>query len=70
MRISYKPLRDYLLTQGRVVSYLRTEGIINSNVATAINNDDEIRLGRIVCICEFLNVPIDQVVEVVPNSAD
>lgn len=63
--ITYEPLRKYLESIGRTINYLRSSGIINSNAAKQLANDDPVSLRIIGKICVFLDIPIESVVEVI-----
>ena len=66
--ITYGPLRDYLTSIGRSINYLRSNNIINSNAAKDIAEDNPISFRRIIKICQFLDVPIERVVKVIPKA--
>lgn len=63
-KVSYESLREYLLNNGRTINHLRKNGIINSNAAKQLAEDDPVSLRVIADICQFLNLPIEDVVEV------
>ena len=65
MKITYEPLRDYLGSIGRTINYLRTEGIINSNAAKQLAVDEPVSLRKIIEICEFLDVDIEDVIKLI-----
>lgn len=70
MPISYAPLRKYLKENKLSPNKLYELGIITTNTATKINNDQTMNLSTIDTICQYLNVPIEQVVEIIPDEPD
>lgn len=65
LKISYEPLRSLLDSSGRSISLLREAGIVNSNAAKQLANDVPVSLRKIVEICEFLDIDIEDVVKIV-----
>lgn len=62
--ISYAPLFKTLEEKGLVISSLREHGIHPTTIAQ-INNNESIKLEKINKICMILQVPIEQVVEII-----
>lgn len=64
---NYQPLRDYLDTHGLSVKWLMREVGFSTNVAVALNNDKPVTIEILANICRYLNVPIEQVVNISLN---
>jgi len=62
---NYRPLRNYLDTHGSSVKALMREVGFSTNVAVALNNDKPVTIEVLANICRHLNVPIEQVVNIV-----
>lgn len=64
--ISYKPLRLTLVHKGLTMTDLDAVkgGPLNTRTVSKLRNDKTMNLESIVKICKFLDVPIEQVVEV------
>lgn len=62
--ISYQPLRDVLSQRGISFRQLARDCNITSNATVALKNDKSVRLEVIIVICEYLNVPIEDVIKV------
>ncbi len=68
MTISYAPLRKYLKENNLSPNKLYESGVITTNTATKINNDIPMRLSTIDGLCQYLKLPIEQVVEIIPDE--
>lgn len=66
--ISYKPLREYLSSNGLSPNKLYEEGVISTNIATSINNDRPMSFENIEKICTYLGIPIERAIVIIPNS--
>jgi len=66
--ISYQRMRSLLESRGISFRTLRSEVGITSNVATNLNNDRPVSIERLAEICLYLDVPIEAVVEVLPEK--
>lgn len=65
---TFQPLRDYLDKKGLSVKRLMKELDFSTNVAVALNNDREVRLEHIARICIHLDLPIEAVIEILPET--
>lgn len=65
--ISYKPLRLTLVHKGMTLTDLDAVkgGPLNTRTVSKLRNDLTMNLDSIVKICQFLDVPIEAVVEVI-----
>jgi DNA-binding Xre family transcriptional regulator len=63
MTISYEPLHRTLREKGITMSLMRGT-VINSRTQAKINRNESVRLETIADICRYLDVPIEQVVEI------
>ncbi|MFD1453270.1 helix-turn-helix domain-containing protein [Oceanobacillus sojae] len=71
MPISYKPLRKTLIDRDLNITRLREKGVFGTSTSTSLNNDRPVSLAIIADICTYLNVPIEEVVEVLlPDKSD
>jgi len=61
---NYSPLRNLLTSQGHSVKWLMREVGFSTNVAVALNNDRAVTIAVLADICRYLNVTIDQVVQI------
>lgn len=68
MSISYKLLLDYLDRKGLSVNHLYEVGIITDNAAQNIRKGKPVSLKHIDSICNYLNLPIEKVVEITYNK--
>lgn len=66
--ISYKPLRDYLKRNKLSPNRLYADGVITTNIATAINKDLKMSMDNVEKICLHLNIPIEQMLVVLPSE--
>lgn len=66
--ISYKPLRHTLINNGLKVTNVCKELKISSTIRTKLNKDQPVSLKTIATICNYLDVPIEDVVEIVKDS--
>jgi DNA-binding Xre family transcriptional regulator len=64
--ISYEPLNQTLKERNMVISDLRGD-ILNSRTIAKINRGESVNLSTIEKICLHLNVPIEKVVEILPE---
>lgn len=68
MTISYDKLDKYLSRKGMSVNYLYTNKVITDNAAQNIRKGKPVSLKHIDSICQFLNLPIEDVVEIIPDE--
>jgi DNA-binding Xre family transcriptional regulator len=64
--ISYEPLNQTLKERNMVISDLRGD-ILNSRTIAKINRGESVNLSTIEKICLHLDVPIEKVVEILPE---
>ena len=62
--LSFQPLRDILSSRGISSRQLARDCQLSSNATVALNNDQSVRMDVIVGICVYLDVPIEEVVEI------
>lgn len=62
--LSFRPLRNILSSRGISFRQLARDCQLSSNATVALNNDQSVRLDVIVVICAYLDVPIEEVVEI------
>jgi DNA-binding Xre family transcriptional regulator len=62
--ISFEPLHRTLRKQNRTISEMR-DVILNSRTIARINRNESVHLSTIDDICRYLDVPIEQVVEII-----
>lgn len=62
--ISYKPLRDHMYRNKILITDLVAAGF-NSRTTAKLAKDEMVSLRTIMDLCQFLNLPIEQVVEVI-----
>lgn len=62
---TYQKLRDLLDSRGISFRQLRRECGITSNCATDLNNDHPVSIEKLALICRYLDVPIEEVVEII-----
>ncbi|WP_077603659.1 helix-turn-helix domain-containing protein [Oceanobacillus sojae] len=65
--ISYKPLHKTLIDKGLTTTQLQKDyGVYGTSAIRKLNHHEPVSLDTIAKICRFLNVPIEEVVEVLP----
>lgn len=62
--ISYLKLRTLMDSRGISFRTLRAECGITSNCATDLNNDRPVSIEKLAIVCIYLDVPIEEVVEI------
>ena len=68
IKISYLPLRILLTKRNISITSIGRELGISSKIISKLNNDtDYVSLRTLVRICEHLDVPIEEVVEIKRN---
>ena len=67
---TYNKLRSLLESRGISFRQLRSELGITPQVAGHLNNDRPVSIERLALICQYLDVPIEAVVEVLPNDTE
>ena len=72
MMISYKPLKHTLVRKEMKMSDLETVkgGPLNTRTVSKLRNDQTMHLESIAKICMFLDVPIEEVVEVIREARE
>lgn len=63
--ITFEPLREVLKERGLSPNKLYREGVITTNVATAINNDIPISFGNLEKICKYLDIPVERAIKII-----
>lgn len=62
--VDYKKLVKLLERKGRTVYYLHQEGVISDYSYRNIINNEPVNIRHIAAICLYLDVPIEDVVEI------
>lgn len=65
--ITFKPLRNELKARGLSPNKLYTEGVITTNLATAINNDRPISFESLEKICRYLDIPVEKAIKIIED---
>jgi len=65
--ISFSPLRKELKSRNLTPNKLYTDGVITTNVATAINNDIPISFDNLEKICRHLDIPVSKAIVIVED---
>lgn len=70
--ISYKPLRLTLVHKGMKFTDLETAngGPLNARTVSKLRKDQTMSIESIAKVCKYLDVPIEQVVEVIRGCED
>ncbi|MDQ0174442.1 helix-turn-helix domain-containing protein [Bacillus chungangensis] len=68
--ISYKPLLQQLKLRKISMRQLQRDLSISSATTTKLSNNQSVTMSTIEKICLYLDVPIEQVVRIVPNESD
>lgn len=63
---TYRPLRELLKRRGMSIRTMRLGIGLSTNVSVAITSDKPITIDNIALICQYLDVPIEEVIEVFP----
>lgn len=66
--ISFKPLRKLLIDRGLTLTDLHREGLFGTSAIGSLKNDRPVSLDKIALICRHLDVPIEEVVEVIRDE--
>lgn len=61
---TFEPLRELLEARSLSFRQLARDCNLTSNATVALNNDQSVRLEVIVTICEYLDVNIEDVIEI------
>ena len=62
---TFEPLRKILTERSISLRQLARDCQLSSNSTVALNNDHSVRLEVIIAICVYLDVPIEEVIEIV-----
>lgn len=68
--ISYNNLIKYLERKGLTVNSLKKEGVISDHSYRKIIEGEPVNLIHIDSICRYLDLPIEDVVEIVAQESD
>ena len=68
--ISYKPLKLTLVHKDMKMGDLEINngGVLNTRTVSKLRHNQSMNLDSIVKVCQFLNVPIEEVVEILPQD--
>ena len=66
-QISYTPLFVALARRNLTINALKDAGIISQATQAKLRKSERINLDSVAKICVYLGVPIEEVVEVVPE---
>ena len=67
MTVSYDRLKNLIEPKGISLKFLFNNGIITHYAYSQISKGNPVSLKDIDNICQYLNVPIEQVVEIIPD---
>lgn len=70
MAISYTKFIDLCLTRGLSLNDLKKRGVISDFAYRSIISGEPVSLKHIDKICQHLDLPIEQVVEIIPDEPD
>lgn len=70
LRPSYKPMEITLIKKDKSRNHLRNELGISPSTLAKMTNGDYVALDVIALICEYLNCPIEEVVEFIETEKD
>lgn len=70
MSVSYDKLRNLIEPKGMSLKHLYNEGVISHHAYRMILKNDYVSLEHIDSICQYLNVPIEKIVEINPDKLD
>lgn len=70
MAVKYNKLHELLSRKGYSIGYLIKHDIIKDFSGRKIRQEEPVDLKYIDAICQFLQVPIEQVVEIIPDDPD
>lgn len=65
--ISFEPLRNELKSRKLSPNRLYVDGVITTNVATAINNDIPISFDNLEKICRYLDISVESAIKIVED---
>jgi len=68
MAVNYDKLHNILNRKGLSIGTLIKEGVIKDFSGRKIRNNDYVDLSHIDALCQYLNVPIEEVVEIIPDG--
>lgn len=68
MAISYKKLERILAKNGESTFSLVKKGVISDYASRQINNGEPTSLKYIDQICQYFNLPIEEIVEIIPDE--
>ena len=70
MSVSYKKLKKFIEPKGMSLKHLYNEGVISHHAYRMILKDNYVSLEHIDSICQYLKLPIEEVVEIIPDEKD
>ena len=70
MSVSYDKLRCLIEPKGMSLKHLYNEGVISHHAYRMILKNNYVSLEHIDSICQYLDVPIEDVVEIIPDDKD
>lgn len=68
MAISYQRLKNLIEPKGISLKTLFERGVITHHAYSSISKGKPVSLEHVDSICQYLEVPIEQVVEILPDK--
>lgn len=68
MAISYENFISLCLNKGISLNDLRKKGVVSDFAYRSILSGEPVNLKHIDSICQYLKLPIEQVVEIIPDE--
>lgn len=70
MSINYDKLSSVLNKNGESLNSLKVKGVISDYAMRQINSNQPTSLKYIDNICQYFSLPIEEVVEIIPDEKD
>lgn len=67
--VSFRPLRVTIAKKGLKMTHLADKGLFSRSTMVVMNRDDYVSMEVVARICRYLDVPIEEVVEVVRGNS-
>lgn len=67
--ISYRKLRILLIDRGLRITNVCKKCGLSTSIATKLNNDESVTIDTLAKICLYLDVPIQDIIEIKKDSA-
>ncbi|WP_061564937.1 helix-turn-helix domain-containing protein [Heyndrickxia coagulans] len=66
--ISYKKFKEMIERKGITLHDLMRKGVITDQAYRSISKEKPVRLDQIDAICQYLDLPIEKVVEIIKDE--